>query len=93
MFIIPKGEYTFIDEVEIYGSKISAGTADEYPLQNKQVEEYQKTLVQVVRRIDSIKKIMDQLEVEWDIKEVDLLSKEVNHRIDLDNYVNKLDSE
>jgi len=92
LFILPKGEYTFVDEVEVFGAEKGAGTPHEYPLGIKLLGTYQDNLVRVARQMASLRKMREQLVAEWHTRGSATAAAMSNHRTEFENLGNKLDA-
>lgn len=68
LFIVPKGDFTFVDEVEVFGGERDAGRLHEYPLEAKQLGSHQDNLVQIASKIASLKFIRNQLVAGWNVQ-------------------------
>lgn len=69
LFIVPKGDFTFVDEVEVFGGERDAGRLHEYPLEAKRLGSHQDNLVQIASKIASLKFIRNQLVAGWNVPE------------------------
>lgn len=54
LFIVPKGNYTFIDEIEVFGKKTSGSSSREYPLGKEALPSFQRGLISSAHQLSAL---------------------------------------
>jgi hypothetical protein len=92
LFIVPQGEYTFADEVEVFGAEKGGGTQHEYPLGSKLIGAHHDNIVRVARQMASLKKMRELLVGEWHSWGGATAAAKSNLRTKFENLENKLNA-